>query len=444
MTDRTLHRARSARAGGQRLKAVASWLAPTLPLVPILIVYSLRTIALSSLPGDEGSYLAYARDITHGFYADTNLGYLWHGPALPVLLAPLVALHLPLVVMRLLFGPVVLFATLVVFHRLARLYVSPRSALLVTYGLACYLPFFMIQGIIWVEPLATLALMVALWFMVRSFRGGRRDHLWAGVALAVLALARPEYGYVLIVAAVLSCGWLIARRRSGAARRTTLALVVGFLLCTPWLVYTYSLTSKPLYWGNSGGLSLYWMTAPANLGDWHHFSEGLTSPLFRADHAVFAKLAALDPVAQDTRLTHIAIQNIEHHPGHYLANVVNNIGRLVFNSPYSFTNEKASAMFFAVPNGILLGLVALAVAVAIAARQRLVPEVLPVAVFVVLAFGVHVPLAAYARFVVPLVPVIAWLVLVMLSPHLRLHAPDNPARASDYDEEPPLLEPAVV
>lgn len=444
MTDRTLDRARSARAGAERLSAVPSWLAPTLPLVPILIVYCLRTVGFGSLPGDEGSYLAYARDITHGFYADTNLGYLWHGPALPVLLAPFVALHAPLVVMRVIFGPVLLFATLAVFHRVARLYVSGRSALLATYALACYLPFFMIQGIIWVEPLATFALMVALFFIVRSLRGGRRDHLWAGVALALLALTRPEYGYVLIVAAVLSCVWLLARRRSGAARRTTLAVVVGLLLCTPWLVYTYSLTSKPLYWGNSGGLSLYWMTAPDNLGDWHHFSEGLTSPQFAIDHAVFAKLAPLDPVAQDTQLTHIAIQNIKHHPGHYLANVVNNIGRLVFNSPYSFTNEKASAMFFALPNGILLGLLALAVAVAIAARQRLPAEILPVAAFVVVGFAVHVPLAAYARFVVPLVPVIAWLVLVMLSPHLRLRSAGDPGRGSDLDREPPLLEPAIV
>jgi 4-amino-4-deoxy-L-arabinose transferase-like glycosyltransferase len=431
LTEQTLERARPQGERPMRHSAVRRWIAPTLPLVPILLVYALRTILLPSLPGDEGSYLAYARDITHGFYADTNLGYLWHGPALPVLLAPLVALHVPLVVMRVIFGPVVLFATLAVFHRLARLYVGDRAALLCTYALALYLPFFMIQGIIWVEPLATLALMLALFFIARSLRGGRRDHIWAGVALALLALTRPEYGYVLLIAAVLACLWLLASRRSPAARSSTLAVVLALVLCTPWLAYTYSLTSKPFYWGNSGGLSLYWMTAPGNLGDWHHFSEGLTSPRLAANRAVFAKLAPLDPVAQDTQLTHIAIQNIKHDPKHYLTNVVNNIDRLIFNSPYSFTNEKASPMFFAIPNGILIGLLSLAVAVAIAARRRLRPEILPVAVFMVLGFAVHVPLAAYARFAVPLVPVIAWLILALLSPHIRLNSTDSPARAPD-------------
>jgi 4-amino-4-deoxy-L-arabinose transferase-like glycosyltransferase len=260
----------------------------------------------------------------------------------------------------------------------------------------------------------------------------------------VLALARPEYGYVLIVGAVLSGLWLAVSRRSQAARRSTVALLIGFLLCTPWLVYTYSLTHKPLYWGNSGGLSLYWMTAPGNLGDWHHFSEGLTLREFAPDHAVFAKLAALNPVDQDTQLTKIAVQNIKHHPGHYLANVVNNIGRLVFNSPYSFTNEKASPMFFALPNGILLGLLSLGAAVALAARRRLRPEIVPVAAFLVLGFAVHVPLAAYARFVVPLVPAIAWLVVALLSPHIRLNAANAPVQGPDYEPEPELLQPTGV
>jgi 4-amino-4-deoxy-L-arabinose transferase-like glycosyltransferase len=389
-------------------------------LLPIFVVYALRTALLPSLAGDEGSYLTYARDITHGFYADTSLGYLWHGPALPALLAPFVALHVPHVLMRILFGPLALFATLVVFHRLTRLYLAERAALLVTYALALYLPFFMIQGIIWVEPLATLSLMYAVFFMVRSYRGARRDHIWAGVALAVLALSRVEFGYVLIVALLLSCLWLLASRRSLTARRSTLALAVALLLCVPWLIYTYSLTNKPLYWGNSGGLSLYWMTAPSNLGDWHHFSEAFTKPELAANRRVFAPLVALNPVDQDSRLVHLALQNIMHHPKHYLANIVNNIDRLIFNSPYSFTNEKASSMFFAVPNGILLGLIALAFAVAIVVRARLRPEIPPIAAFAALGFAVHVPVAAYARFVIPLIPVIAWLVVAVLSTHLRL------------------------
>jgi 4-amino-4-deoxy-L-arabinose transferase-like glycosyltransferase len=67
------------------------------------------------------------------------------------------------------------------------------------------------------------------------------------VALALLALSRVEFGYVLLVALFLSGVWLLASRRSPTARRSTVAMAVALLLCTPWLIYTYSVTSKPFY-----------------------------------------------------------------------------------------------------------------------------------------------------------------------------------------------------
>jgi len=111
-------------------------------------------------------------------------------------------------------------------------------------------------------------------------------------------------------------------------------------------------------------------------------------------------------------------------PLHYLANVGNNIGRLLFNVPYSFgeakapfsfTREKDGAVIYAIPNALLLGLVGIALVAGIRTRGRLGPELLPIAVLVLLGFAVHVPLAAYARFVIPLVPAVAFLVLATLS-----------------------------
>ncbi len=414
-------------AGGSsaaRFPDVRRAIGPSIPLLPILGVYALVWIVIHKTPGDEGSYLLYAKNLTHGFYAHTdslNPGlYLWHGPGLPGLLVPLVALHVPLGVMRILVGPVILFAAMIVFHRLVRLYISERAALIATYVLALYLPFFAVIGPIFVEPLATLCFTLAVFFMVHSFRGGRRDHIWAGVALAVLALSRVEYGYVVMAALVLSGVWLLASRRSLMARRSTQAMVVALLLCTPWLVYTYSLTSKPFYWGSSGGLSLYWMSAPGNLGDWHGENAAFTIPQLAADRPLFTALKRLKPLDQDARLQHIALQNIKHDPKHYLSNLVNNIDRLVFNSPYSFTNEKASSMLYAIPNALLLSALAIALLVAVRLRRRLRREILPIAVLTALGFAVHVPVAAYARFVIPLVPAAVWLVIAVLAPNVRL------------------------
>ena len=415
-------RGRSAAGIGQRIS-----------LLPILGAYTLIAVLKPHPSGtDESTYVAYARNLTHGFYAQTHTlnpsAFLWHGPGLPAFLAPLVALHAPLGLMRVLAGPVLLFAAFVVFNRLAQLYVSRRTALFATYGLALYLPFLTVIGDIYVEPLATLCLTLAVFFMVRSFRGGRRDHLWAGVALAALALSRVEYGYVLLGALMLSGAWLLAARRSLPARRSTVAAAVAVLLCLPWLAYTYSLTHKPFYWGNSGGLSLYWMSAPGNLGDWHSGTEVFTVPQLAAARPLFTELERLKPVEQDARLEHVAFRNIRRDPAHYLANVGNNISRLLFNVPYSFigersplsfTREKAGAIVYAVPDALLLGLLAIALVVAVRTRRKLGPEILPIAVLVVLGLAVHVPLAAYARFLIPLVPAAAWFVIAILSSHLR-------------------------
>ena len=398
-------------------------------LLPILGVYTLISVLKPHPPGtDEATYIGYARNLTHGLYAQPHTpnpsAFLWHGPGLPAFLAPLVALHVPLGLMRVLAGPVLLFAAFSVFRRLARLYVSERTALIATYGLALYLPFFTVIGDIYVEPLATLCLTLAVFFMVQSFRGGRRDHLWAGAALAALALSRVEYGYVLFAALAVSGVWLLASPRSAAARRSTIATAVALVLCIPWLGYTYSLTSKPFYWGNSGGLSLYWMSAPGNLGDWHSGTEVFTVPQLAAARPLFTELQRLKPVDQDERLQHVAFRNMRHDPLHYVANIGNNIGRLLFNVPYSFgaakaplsfTREKDGAVVYAIPNALLLGLLAIAVVVGIRTRRRVGAEILPIAALVVLGFAVHVPLAAYARFVIPLAPAAAWLVLATLS-----------------------------
>jgi hypothetical protein len=397
-------------------------------LLPILGAYTLISVLKPHPAGlDETRYLAYARNLRHGFYAETHTldpsAFLWHGPGLPAFLAPLLALHVPLELMRVLAGPVLLFAVFCVFRRLARLYVSERAALVATYGLALYLPFLTVIGDIYVEPLATLCFTLAVFFGVRSFRGGRLDYYWAGFALAALALTRVEYGYVVLAALLLSGVWLLARR-SAAARHSAIAAAVALLICVPWLGYTYSLTSKPFYWGNSGGDSLYWMSAPGNLGDWHSGTEVFTLPRLAAARPLFRQLEGLKPVEQDDRLQHVAFRNMRNDPQHYLANVGRNVGRLLFNVPYSFgqakaplsfTREKDGAVVYAVSNALLLGLLATALVVGIRTRRRLGPEILPIAVLVALGFAVHVPLAAYARFVIPLVPAVAFLVLATLS-----------------------------
>ena len=70
---------------------------PSLPLLPIFGAYAVASLVVSAARADEHAFLGYATNLTHGFYAQTQspnpAAWLWHGPALPTLLAPLVALH---------------------------------------------------------------------------------------------------------------------------------------------------------------------------------------------------------------------------------------------------------------------------------------------------------------------------------------------------------------
>src|SRR2546423_11067374 len=94
-----------------------------LSLSPLLGGYLAASILREPGPlpsGDEGPFLGLARHILDGHYAVLHSGnaitYLWHGPGLPLFLAPFVALGTPLGVLRLT-GALLLFATVLLFER---------------------------------------------------------------------------------------------------------------------------------------------------------------------------------------------------------------------------------------------------------------------------------------------------------------------------------------
>jgi len=409
-------------------------------LLPCLLVFVAATLVvpLARETGDEANYLAYAERLTHGGYAALHsrwpVDYLWYGPGLPLLLAPMVALDVPHKVARLV-DPLLLWGALVVFFRLTSDYTSRRLALWSSYALLLYLPFYTVLGPLHVEPLATFLFTLGVFFVVGVARGSRGAHWWAGLAFGLLALSRVEYGWTLLAGTCGVLSWLLVRRRSSLARRLAVASCVGLLCCVPWLAYTYSLTDRLLYWGNSAGLSLYWMSAPTkgNLGDWHppFIASGdsfllSNAPAVRPNLRVFASVMRLPPLEQDPRLQRLALRNIRDHPGVYVGNLVNNSSRLVFNFPYSFTAQSRRPLIYALPNAVLLGALALTGAVLVRDRRPPRPVAL-VGALLALGFAIHLPVAAYGRYLLPLVPAAVWLVVVTLRP--RLGGP-RPAFAS--------------
>jgi len=393
-------------------------------LLPLLAV--LMLVALISAParptGDEGPLIAASHRLLEGAYADTHTmdatRFLWHGPGLPALLAPLVALGLSLPWLRL-SSPLLMFAAALLFYRMLRLRLSRRGALLGAYALGLYAPGYYVLGTVAKEPLGLLLSVLALDASARYLRRGRRWQAGlAGLALAALAMTRVEYGWVILagLAAALA-GWMLARVRRGpgseaalVSRRCALVGAFGLAGCLPWLTYTFSLTHHLLYWGNSGGLSLYWMSVPSSrhLGEWYAPHTVMHDPALAAYRPFFDRLNRLRPLARDLAFQHAAVANALGHPAKYALNLLANVGRMFLGFPYSFALPVVLIAGLIVINGSLaVGLVAAA------RRLRRLPldrETVPFVVFGAAALAIHLPPSAEPRMVVPIMPIPIWLI----------------------------------
>lgn len=395
-------------------------------LVPLLLLLVLVTYLLPERQDDEAGYLELARNLADGRYAsqrpdallDADPAYpdLWFGPGLPLVLVAPVAAGLPLELLRLT-GPLFLFGALLVFHALLRRSLPPRAALAATWALGLYLPFYSVLPNLHSEPLAIFLVVVAMYAFARLAQGDDRHWIVLGAAaLAGLALTRVAYGWVLTIAlAAFFVWWLATRARLPGRIAATTALALAF--CVPWLVYTAVETGRLLQWGNSGALSLYWMSTPGEglHGDWQQADDVFTDPRLASERPFFASLRGLELPEQNARLEARALRNIAEHPDAYAENVAANVSRLFFDAPYSDGEPRSATLAFAIPNAILLALVAISLVLLRRRHAALPSVVVPFAVLALLAFGLHALVAAYPRMLLPIVPLAVFFVATTLT-----------------------------
>ena len=305
---------------------------------------------------DEASYVRFAHHLAHGYYTHRSAPDLWFGPGLPLLLAPFALVGAPLEAMRLL-GPVLLLLAVLLFYELLRLRVAPRVALAGAAALGLYFPFYILLPSLHSEILAVFIVVVFMHALTRDLRERRTRYLLLGAAsLAFLAITRVVFGWIILIGlAVWLAVWLA--RRDARSLRLAAVHALAIALCVPWLAYTYSISHNVFYWGSSGGSSLYWMASPypGQLGDWHTGAEVFTNPGLAPNRPEFAKLQGLNQIESDAVLRRDAIDLIRRHPRRYVRNLVANLSRFWFNTPYSFTPQKLGTLFYTLPNALLLG-----------------------------------------------------------------------------------------
>jgi len=408
---------------------------PALLLAPLLAVFVLAWLFLPERQNDESGYLGLARNIVDGEYAkgppdalldaDETYPDLWFGPGLPLVLAGPVAVGVPLELLRVT-GVLFLFAAVVVFYYLMRRHTRTTPALVAAWALGLYFPFYTLLPALHSEALAILFVVVALYATARLCEDGRRRWVLLGAGgLAGLALTRVEYGWVItVVLLTMLVWWLVTRRRT--TLRLAVMYALGLALCTPWLVYTTAETGRVFQWGNSGALSVYWISSPydGDLGDWQKAEAVFTDPNLAPHRTFFASLEGRTLPEQNARLERKALENVREHPLKYVENVAANVSRMLFDAPYSYSSQRLTAVYFAVPNALLLGVVLLAAVIAVRVRGSLPPPAAPYAVFAIAALGLHALASAYPRMLFPIVPVLMWFAATTLANHVRIVSPE--------------------
>lgn len=411
-------------------------------LSPLLVVFVLATFLFPDRPSDERNYVELAHNLLDGNYA--GLGWrpagwrpatpygttadpapdLWFGPGLPGALTPLVALDLPIEVLRLT-GALFMFGAVLVFYRLLRLRVGDGTALLGAYALGVYFPFYILFPTIHSEPLAILLIVSMLYFLSRYLAGGRYAYgIAAAGAAAGFALTKVAYGWVLTVMVIaFGLWWLVSRRQ--AALRVAGVYAVALGLCVPWLAFTYSVTERFFVWGNSGSLSLYWMSSPypQDLGDWRGgaYEVVVSDPKLAHHRQFFLELSTLDPTEQNRRLERRAIENIRGSPLKFAKNVTANVSRMTLGFPFSGKQETLKTLYYLVPNSLILWAV-LGCALLVATRRVSFPvEGAAFAAFAAFGFALHAVLAAFPRMLMPLIPIALWFVFVTIGTIVTPH-----------------------
>ena len=334
---------------------------PWVMFLPCLLVYSIIVFLYPSQlsVGDEVRYIWYASNLSQGFYSPPPPNILiWNGPGYPLVLTPLVMLEFSTVIYTLLNAVFLYFSVVMLFLTLRR-FVSFRTSLVATLFWATYLNIFATICFIISEPLTAMLVTLLMYFVVKAFLSpGKKYWIISGLLLGFLILTKIIFAYVVLVLLAGLVFLCLIKLKNKNYRKALAIVLIAFATTSPYLVYTYHLTGRVFYWGNSGGQQLYWMSTPYpdEYGDWmspllnfandHLGREKNSCNLLKTRHqddvskvAQNNLLNLFEGTAQDDMFRKLAIRNIREHPAKYIANCCSNAGRMVFGFPFSYKNE---------------------------------------------------------------------------------------------------------
>ncbi|KAA9039309.1 hypothetical protein FW778_10790 [Ginsengibacter hankyongi] len=357
----------------KKIKSIKNPFLIFLPFLILLMIYAL--LNPTSGNGDEHRYLTFAHNLINGFYSPPppNIN-LTNGPGYPIILAPFVALKLPLAYITLL-NPFLYYFSIIFLFKALKQVVSYKTTLIFSFLWACY--YIAYQNIVFVmtETLTYFLISVLIYSLVRAFLPGksiviRKYIILSGFIFGYIVLTKIAFIYVLLTLLFGSIIFWIFNTKESNYKKLTAVTSIALLTILPYLVYAYFLTGQMFYWNTNTGDSLYWNSTPFSneYGDW---KDDLTQgPPDLSNYNI--------PGAQDTLIAHhqkdfdiinrysgrkrddvfkqIAIRNIKTHPSKFLLNCFYNAGRLLFHYPFSQAIQRPKILLVFPLNGIILTL----------------------------------------------------------------------------------------
>lgn len=391
--------------------------------------------------GDQTRYIDYAKNIINGHFltspSDNDLG---NGPGYPLFLVPFILFRLPIVSMTII-NAILFYLTIVLLYKVLVQFVSFKIALIPVIYWAFYLNAYENLPLILSETFTIFLVVLLMFTIVRAFKEDNfkltnKYTIYSGFLFGYLTLTKPIFGYVLLLTLPVSIFLWLTKQESLEYKKTVILLLISLSTTTPYLLYTHNLTGKFFYWSSFGGSNLYWMSTPyeEEFGDWFNlgtfnnepFNYPYISPekaeILRTNHLRdYFEISKIKGYKQDEIYRRIAIENIKSHPKKFLINCASNVGRMLFNFPYSYQNQKPTTLLRIILCGPIVLLTIISIFFGFLNWNRINYVYRLLICIVAIYFGGSILGSAETRMVTVVVPILLVWITYILSKSIRVY-----------------------
>jgi hypothetical protein len=432
---------------------------PFIIFSPFLLFYIIFIVLFNpgNLSGDEIRYFYYAGNLLHGFYSPPIPKInLVNGPGYPFIVAPFLSLDIPVIVLRLL-NAVFQYLSIALIFKVLIKFVTFRLAVIVCLFWGCY--YNALDFIAYAAPESFSIFLISLlvFTLLKAFNAGRtikrNPYIWtAGLIFGYLILTKLIFGYVLLCMLAGCLLLWLTNLSSVNYKKGVVILSIAFITVLPYLFYTYHLTGKVLYWGSSGGINLYCMTTlhEGEYGSWFpeprqlnpgrnagnannendlnglikkraNYYPGYEDSIFVHNQKDWDEIKKFEGMERDEAFQKAAINNIRSHPVKFLKNCFSNIGRILFNYPYSYEIQRPATLLRLPLNGTIAVLMLFCIIPTFYNWKKIDFSVRFLLFLVLIYLGGSIIGSAETRMFTPVVPVLLIWIAIIVQKSLKIN-----------------------